>query len=175
MKKFLFPSFQYHSEPKIATNLSKIQTNQYRTILFSNCFSCRHLRMQSRQKQWEQLGKIPKRCLADGCLSQMVSMQIPHDFSLDRAIANDTSMSALCFSIQFCRANKTRWFAVNSMWYKLCFKSVPWCGHFAEPHLQDASSWICTNHTYPHECRHTLQHNDTRPLSSMGTTQMLTA
>ena len=66
----------------------------HRIILFSNCFDCRHLRIQLRQKQWAQLGRIPNLlCEAKG-LSITVSIQIPHTLSLERATANECSISA---------------------------------------------------------------------------------
>lgn len=64
-------------------------------ILFSNCFACRHFRIQVRQKQWLQFGSIPKRCSFGG-FSITTSKQTPHVLSLDRATAKANSISCSC-------------------------------------------------------------------------------
>ena len=55
------------------------------------------------QKQCEQFGSNPKRCLVEGDFSQMISMQIPQALSRERATAKDFSMSILCWRKQLCK------------------------------------------------------------------------
>lgn len=83
------------------TRNEHIHTWTYLIILFSNCLACRHLRMHAKQKQWLQLGKMPKHCsIEDFC--RMTSKQMPQTFSLERAIAKESSMSRSCCWMQSC-------------------------------------------------------------------------
>jgi hypothetical protein len=75
-------------------------------ILFSNCFACRHFRIQVRQKQWLQFGSIPKRCSRGG-FSITTSKQTPHVLSLERATAKDSSISCSCCLMHSCNSKST--------------------------------------------------------------------
>lgn len=60
----------------------------------SNSLLWRHLRMHVKQKQWLQLGRIPKVCSSLLAFCRMVSKQMPHVLSADSTLFTSSTASS---------------------------------------------------------------------------------
>lgn len=110
-------------------------------ILFSNCFACLHFRIQVRQKQWLQFGRIPNR-RSRGDFSITTSKHTPHVLSLDRATAKDNSISCSCclmhsWNTQFQYSSYAT--CVSGMWYAASPKYV---SQYRQLVMNNSSLWV---------------------------------